>query len=253
MTSTPPTRRQLDCVAVWVLHHSIQSSRSRSDALFDLRTGPDEDHRRVLLAPVAIPNKDAPQRLPVRPGPRPDAAVLQRRVVEGQPQPDHGLIRVRAQKSRVLVRRDRAAVQRRLEDVHRLGQHRPFVAEVPQQGSHLLRSSIPPEGVVPKVQRVARLVERLTISLLEELDAVRALKELPRPRLRGLLARVGPEDRGVGALRPVRVRLFSHRGLHGGNLGGAREVLDDCESVAAEVFDYCRVYCRIDGVQQQQQ
>ena len=29
MTSTPSTRHQLDGVAVWVLHHSIQSSRSR--------------------------------------------------------------------------------------------------------------------------------------------------------------------------------------------------------------------------------
>ena len=39
------------------------------------RRRPNKDHRGVRLAVVAVP-QDAPQRLPVRPGPRPDAAVL---------------------------------------------------------------------------------------------------------------------------------------------------------------------------------
>ena len=230
-----------------------------------------EAHRAVRLL-----RKVAAQRLEVRAGPRPQAAVVERRVLERQPQPE-ARVRVGAQEARVLMGRHLAADPRLLEDVHRLDEVRPLPAELVHERAHLARLRVLSKGGLVHVQGVADLVQRLGLrneqvagllvhrAGLEEEAHLRSRKSMRlractrrTERLpcrahrvagahevvvlalcRGLRA-VGLEDRRCRRRIPLLDQDI-HRSQHLLALGHAREAAHDCDSIA---FKGCRELAR---------
>jgi len=192
--------------------------------------------------PGAVADELPVQRPAMAAGLCPHAAVLDRGVLEREPEADAAL-GCRVQEAAVLVAMHLAADARLLEDVHRLDQQRPRQADRPGDPGEPRIAREPVEHRVEIVQGVADLVQRQLLGLAqpplgvegvgleEEADLVAGFEEVA---VAAVALVVGAENRG-DARRVEGIDQLGHPPAQRRAGGSGGEAVDDEEALAFPV------------------